>query len=359
MHSNLLNLKSGLLVCALLCILVQSKLLAQGDPQYTQFYANSLYLNPAFAGANGTSRAFMIGRLQWPSIDGTHVTGTASFDHHFDQINSGVGLLVTQDYIPTSGLKSLDIGVQYAYHLNLTEKLTFRPGVQLGLGRRSIDFSKLNYGNQYTDRGGYSSGAASGENFSSSTVPFYPDIAAGGLFYTNNAWVGIASHHLNKPIMSFNGADDGADANRIAMKTTLHAGMKFLVGNQGKPRYGVVEDGDDEKSISPTMIYKTQGKWDQLDLGMYGRYSMLVVGFWYRGIPIKRYKSEISNHDAMNFLVGFIYNSFNLGYSYDLTISKLGMQSGGSHELSLTYTWLLMKHPKKKMRREKVVCPKF
>ncbi len=94
-------------------------------------------------------------------------------------------------------------------------------------------------------------------------------------------------------------------------------------------------------------------------VGLYGCYNMLVLGMWYRGIPVKSYTTELSNHDAMNFLVGFIHNSFNIGYSYDLTISKLGMQSGGSHELSLTYTWLLLSHPKKKIKRAKVVCPKF
>lgn len=43
-------------------------------------------------------------------------------------------------------------------------------------------------------------------------------------------------------------------------------------------------------------------------------------------------------------------------YSYDVTISKLSMRSGGAHEISLIYEW-----PKKpKSRKPRIIpCPKF
>ncbi|HXB12127.1 MAG TPA: type IX secretion system membrane protein PorP/SprF, partial [Bacteroidia bacterium] len=73
-----------------------NKLYAQ-DPQFTQFYANPLYLNPAFAGSARCPRICMNFRDEWPAIPGTFVTYSASYDQHVDDLAGGIGLLVTQD----------------------------------------------------------------------------------------------------------------------------------------------------------------------------------------------------------------------------------------------------------------------
>ncbi|MCG8573993.1 MAG: type IX secretion system membrane protein PorP/SprF, partial [Flavobacteriales bacterium] len=44
------------------------------DPEFTQFYANPIYLNPAFAGSHGCPRLNLNHRNQWPSISGAFVT---------------------------------------------------------------------------------------------------------------------------------------------------------------------------------------------------------------------------------------------------------------------------------------------
>ena len=55
-------------------------IISQGqDPQFTQFYANPLYLNPAFAGTSIQSRLVVATRIQWASIPGAFQTYSASF----------------------------------------------------------------------------------------------------------------------------------------------------------------------------------------------------------------------------------------------------------------------------------------
>jgi type IX secretion system PorP/SprF family membrane protein len=141
------------------------------------------------------------------------------------------------------------------------------------------------------------------------------------------------------------------------MKTSFHAGLKIpfagytFLGNEI----------DKEKSISPAIHYKHQGKFDQLDLGMYVTYSPLVLGLWYRGLPIKKYDENINNHESLVFLAGFRQDKFSIGYSYDATISTLGVGSGGAHEISISYLFenIVPSKPRAKKNSKMLSCPKF
>ncbi|PIX32487.1 MAG: hypothetical protein COZ59_13785, partial [Bacteroidetes bacterium CG_4_8_14_3_um_filter_31_14] len=105
--------------------------------------------------------------------------------------------------------------------------------------------------------------------------------------------------------------------------------------------------------------YRFQKEFDQGDIGLYYKKTNFFVGAWYRGLPLlKSYKPGYSNHDAVALIAGFIYKDLTIGYSFDITFSKLTMVSGGSHEISLNYQFY---NPKKaKHHRTKIIpCAKF
>ena len=85
------------------------------DPQYSQFYAAPLYLNPAFAGSALGTRATLNYRNQWPSLEASFVTYSDSVDHYFPNMKSGVGLIITNDEQGFGKFRNTDIGAQYAY----------------------------------------------------------------------------------------------------------------------------------------------------------------------------------------------------------------------------------------------------
>ncbi|MCF8379375.1 MAG: type IX secretion system membrane protein PorP/SprF [Bacteroidales bacterium] len=53
----------------MLCTVISTGVSGQ-DPQFTQFYANKLYLAPSFAGAVQMDRVSSSYRNQWPSLPG-------------------------------------------------------------------------------------------------------------------------------------------------------------------------------------------------------------------------------------------------------------------------------------------------
>lgn len=349
---QLFSMRKYLLVCIILIASI-STLRAQ-DPQYSQFYAAPLYLNPAFAGSALSSRAIFNYRNQWPGLNATFVTYSASFDHYFPKIKSGVGILATNDTQGFGKLRSTDIGAQYAYQLELTDTWAFRVGFQGSYVSRSIDFSNLIFSDQLSSNG--PTGGASGEeSYLDNTQKSYADVSTGGLVYSDMFYIGYSAHHVNRPSQSF---IKNADS-RLPMKSTITAGMTISL--DGKPKRGLKRSKNErEVSISPALLYKMQGKFSQLDAGMYFTYEPAVFGLWYRGIPIKKSIEGLNNHDAVIFLAGFRNNNFSFGYSYDLTISSLTPSTGGAHEVSVSYVFPRA-NKKKKLPRSarRLPCPKF
>jgi len=345
------------LITIFLCIMLfaPERVTAQ-DPQFSQFYAAPLYLNPAFAGATQQTRVGLNYRNQWPAIDANFVTFSAYIDHFIESKNSGVGLLLMRDTEGQAGLQSTSAALQYAYQLYLTEWLTFRPGFQVAWFNRNVNFSDLTFGDQFNPITGDIENP-SVESFGTTSKNFL-DLSAGGIFYTKNIWLGFTANHLNKPNQAF---EDDANPRELPIKYSFHGGIKieFTPGTMGSGLYAKPQ----ERSLTPTFQYKSQGEFDQLDMGLYLTLEPIIFGVWYRGLPTKGIEG-FSNNESIVMLVGFTKkggkgDALNVGYSYDYTISQLGASSGGAHELSLSYSWS-NKDPRKPPKNVmQIPCPDF
>ena len=94
------------------------------DPQFTQFYANPIYLNPAFAGSHGCPRFNVNYRNEWPSLSGNYVTYSMSYDNYFKNINGGIGIIATHDQQGQGTIFTSMLGVIYSYHLKVNRKFS-------------------------------------------------------------------------------------------------------------------------------------------------------------------------------------------------------------------------------------------
>ncbi len=312
------------------------------DAHFTQFYATPTHLNPAFAGTSVQSRVGMIFRDQWPSIPGKFVTYNLAFDHYLDQMNSGIGLIVMHDRAGSGAMRYTSITGQYAYEIELKRKVFIRPALQMSYVTHAVDYSKLIFGDQLA-RGGE---VATYENLDGRSVN-YVDMGTGALFYTPKAWLGVTLDHLNRPNQSLL-----ARESIIPRKFSMHGGYRFNI------RTAVIKDH--KQSVVTAFNFRSQGKYDQLDLGMYYEREPIFAGIWYRGVPVlKAYERGYQNNDAIALLFGVTVNDLRVGYSYDLTISKLAGYTAGSHELSLVYEMADRRKKKALSKRRVIPCAKF
>ncbi|MHA7129906.1 PorP/SprF family type IX secretion system membrane protein [Algoriphagus namhaensis] len=317
------------------------------DVQYSQFYSNPLYLNPAFTGSTELTRVGFVFRNQWPALDQSFVAYTAYGDMYFDQYNSGLGLIVNGARESFTQTQTNEVALSYSYLLRLGESSFLHAGFQGSFLVRDALFDDVILGTQLDIDRGVIVGQP-GDGFEGDSQLSSPDLHTGLLFYNQKIWFGISAHHLLRPEISYL----DADSNTLPIRYSAHGGVRFDMAPGDINDY--FNNTDQERSFALAFNYKSQGPFTQLDLGTEFFFEPLVLGFWYRGFPTKY---ALPNNEALIALLGVsLPSGLELGYSFDFTISKLGQfNSGGAHELSVRYTF----SPRNPRRRSLTPMPSF
>jgi type IX secretion system PorP/SprF family membrane protein len=298
------------------------------DPQFTQFYANPLYLNPAFAGSARCPRTILAYRNQWPSLTGTFVTYSASYDQHIPTISGGIGFIAMRDEAGRGVMSTTSFSGIYSYQKAVSRKFSLKFGLQATYTQKALDWDKLSFGDQIDPRRGFI--YTTQEIPRGGNVGFF-DASAGILGFSDSFYIGGAVHHINQPNESL-----VLGTSRLPMKFTGHLGAVIPIDGKRK--------GLSEASVSPNVLYQRQADFQQVNLGVYVKKGPLVFGTWYR------------LDDAFIALVGVQTDVIKVGYSYDLTTSKLTTETGGSHEITMTFQ---MKCKKSRQPFRAISCPSF
>lgn len=316
----------------LFCILLfQQKIIAQ-SPQFSQQYANPLLLNPALCGENKGTRYMLNARNQWSTVAGGYRTYAIGWDHYLPEMRAGIGMSIWRDVAGVNKLATTHISGYFAHKIKISKTQGFKAGLRFSHVIRNVDTSRMLFADQVIR-----------DNSTSSLEPnilekvSYQEIGLGLLYHSKNWWAGFSMDNLNRPNSSL--SNGGEVPNPI--KHSLHGGI-ILKEKKGYRNY----------TAKLAYEYKFAQDWDQLDIGVHYRFDQFVIGGWYRGLPVKSYSQGYSNHDAIILLLGMeLEGGWKIGYSYDLTISKLTTQSGGSHEISMMY------EIPGKGRRKKIIVP--
>lgn len=304
------------------------------DAQFSQFYANPLYLNPALAGSIDCGRVVLNYRNQWPALSNAYVSYNASYDQYIPGIRSGIGVLAMSDRQGDGALVRNSVAAFYSYKLKVSDPIVISFGVQGQYFQAVLDQTKLIYGDQIDPTTGEvyrETDEPPVKNDNIGVVDFSAGVA---MTYYDQWFLGVAVHHLTQPNMSF--YDD--PNNKLPMKFTFHGGVTINASE------GMLGNNDSEDFIiEPQILYMQQGGFRQLNFGLYVSKKPLVLGAWFR--------SNFSNPDAVVALVGLKFNNIRIGYSYDITVSNVGGSSGGAHEVSFAWDFCIYKQENRRRIR--------
>lgn len=313
----------------LAAVLTLTSMQAQ-DATFTQFYSQKIYLNPAFAGSNKCPRIISGYRNQWPGT-GNFITSSISYDAESKTLHGGYAFLVTSDQFGQA-LTTNEFSAIYSYKTRLNVDWALRAAGQVTYRQRTLG-PDLSFGDQIDGRYGF---IYETNEFLNGNVAHMVSFSSGALLYSENLYIGLAAHHLNEPNESL-----FYNASRLPMKLTLHFGAKFPFEPD---QFG------ENSWIIPSIIIQKQGEFRHMNTGLYVHKDALTLGVWHRGIFGTQYA------DAVVFTLGFDLKQFTFGYSYDLTISNLGVQNGGANEISMRFQ-IPCRTPKERLRS--IPCPNF
>jgi type IX secretion system PorP/SprF family membrane protein len=306
------------------------------DPEFSQFYANPLYLNPALAGVTVCPRVIGNYRNQWPTISGAFVTYNASYDQYVGALHGGVGLSLLADRTGGGNLNTTMIGLTYAYKFNITSHLQASAGVKVSYYQRHLAFENLIFEDMIDPQAGVV--LPTSEKAPDNSTVAVPDFSAGVfLGYDDLIYGGISVDHLSQPKIGFY-ADNNT---QLYMKYTVHVGSVINLHRNG-------EDEEREFSVSPNILYQQQFNFHQLNVGVYLNVDPFVGGLWFR--------HNFENADAIIPMLGVHYKNLRVGYSYDFTISTLKGSSGGAHEVSASWQFPCIE---KRRHIRAIKCPRF
>ncbi|MBN2611253.1 MAG: PorP/SprF family type IX secretion system membrane protein [Bacteroidales bacterium] len=294
------------------------------DPQFSQFYSNPLYLAPSFAGAVEGSRVAASYRNQWFHLPVSFVTYSFSYDHYFSGYNSGVGLFLLKDAAGSGELGTMNAGLQYSYNFKLFHTWQIRPGLHFYYIEHGLSYDKLKFIDQTMNAPPIDEGYPSVIDKVRDV-----DLATSLLIYSKKFWIGANIDHLLSPNISL-----FADEHKVPLRVNVFGGVEIR-------RKGRLLNPIDE-TMTLAYMFRSQGTNTQLDIGVYWHRNPLVLGLWYRGIP----PMNSQRGDAFIILVGYKTPYFNIGYSYDVTVSNLITHAIGSHEVTMSFKFLIPRRSK-------------
>ena len=277
------------------------------DAEFTQFYSNPIYLNPAFAGTNNCPRLSTNHRSQWTGLPNVFNTTSFSYDQNINKIHGGFGVMVLSDRL-NNAIQNNKISGMYSYEIKISKKFNLRTGIEASFWQNKFNQNELTFVDMIDPiRGFVYSTANNTLNSSKNGV----DLSSGILAYSDKFFLGFSTHHLTEPKQSIFSEDY-----KLERKYTVNIGSHFPIGYKSSI-------GEKNWIVSPNIIFKKQGLIEQLNVGIYGENEAYVLGFWYR------------DNQTYAVLVGAKMGLIKIGYSYDINLSRLYIASSGSHEVSI------------------------
>lgn len=281
---------------------------AQQDPQFTQYFDNTLFVNPAYAGSRGMLNITGIHREQWVGFDGHPRSTTLSVHSPLSYESVGLGLTMVNDQ--TGPLNQTMLYGDFSYTIrfkNKRHKLAF--GVKGGVNMINVGTSDLS-----------TTSADDPKLLRNVTNRINPNFGFGIYYHTPGFFVGVSSPKIVQR------SYDGFNSTNIEQRHYFG-----IIG-------GVFQLSERWKMRPTAQVKLTQGAPVSIDASVAGIYNeKFWIGAMYRlnaafGAFVQfqltpQFKLGLASDFGVQKLRNYNYGTFELMASYDFTFKKKGIRS--------------------------------
>ncbi|WP_435263788.1 PorP/SprF family type IX secretion system membrane protein [Tenacibaculum sp. nBUS_03] len=283
-------------------------IVAQQDPQYTQYTINQSVFNPAYVTNElGVVNFGFMHRSQWTSAIGAPKTYTL-FAHTPLSEKFEVGFSLISDDIGNGTLKETNFYADFAYIIQLTDYHKLSLGLKAGFTSLATNFDNFRFPDDDVTTGFLSDDIAFVNQ--NSTLPSF---GIGAFYYTNDYYFGIAAPNLinAKHIKKENGLRNiGGEEIHLF----INAGYVYKLSDVVK--------------LKPSFLLKAvKGSPAVVDTSL----NLLFNNRFQGGIS---YRVNDSFSAMFNLRAT---SSLSVGYAFDFTTSNLSNFNSGSHEVFILF----------------------
>ena len=297
--------KQLIFICLFFCALNAG---AQQDPQFTQFFDNALFANPAYAGSNDVLNITALHREQWVGFDGRPQSTSLSIHSPLSYRSVGVGLTMIHDQL--GPFKQNLIYGDFSYSLKFKNKSKLAFGIKGGVNLINIGTDQL------------SSVQNDAYLVQSIANNLNPNFGFGVYYHTQRWFIGASSPKLLQQ------SYDGSSTNMEKRHFFASAGFVSRLNQVWQLRPIVQVKG-------------TEGAPLSIDASLAAIYNdrFFIGGMW-------------RPNAAFGAFVQFKLNDqFKVGLASDFGTQKIRNYNSGTYELLLSYDF--------KTRKQGIISPRY
>ncbi len=299
-----------IIVLSILSFFYNKTALPQQHPLFSQYTFNAYLLNPAAAGAEGSTTINLTNRAQWVGVEGAPLNGTLSVQtrllrqsgnkrkrsakSRYTQ-SSRIGLAGGLYFDRAGLIDQTSTFISYAYHIS-TREYQFSLGASLSLMQFKVNTESLSDAEQQNNL-----------LWNNNLLVYLPDFNIGTYYTTKNLFVGLSVLQLAQSSVHF----QNYETNNFVIYRHF-----YLIG-------GYKFELNDRFVLEPSSYLKTSEEWRlQMDASV----KLLYENKYWAGVAYRTGGAYIAS-------VGCKIERLFIGYSFDYGTKGIINNSGGSHEL--------------------------
>lgn len=286
----------------LLALISSVSLQAQQRSIYSQYMFNGLTINPAYSATDMASNLSLHHRQQWVGLDGAPQTTTLSFYTPTGYSSLSLGGLVAYDRIGANSQS--EAAISAAFKVDLTEEVQLAAGLNIGVANGGGDLHLL----PPTDDPLFARNERNLDGI----------VGAGLMLYSNSFYLGVSAPQLQN--ITFREVNNGLTESKFKRHYYVAGGYLINIS--------------DDFKLKPNFLMRfVEGSQPQYDINLSAQFlQRLWLGVSYRTL------------ESINILAQYEFSpKFQLTYSYDVLTSVSGKVSSGSHEIMLSYRFMMQR----------------